>query len=191
MTEGPDEIRRNELKRLVSAAIGGGIAVVGPDLPRTPTARPTPGLSRIPSKGPMPALLLDSEWCLVGHGKYLSMTEFRNQLREGPLNFAWMGTQVGPGLFQPGIGLTHGLVAESPAGDLRAASQECVADGFPLRFQPDLDRWVCERCGSAYAGRDGRVLAAPASKPLVTFSLLELEGGKRVALVPPNARPPR
>ncbi len=191
MTDGPDEIRRAELKRLVSTAIGGGLAVMGPDLPRASPARPAPGLARLPHKGAAPAILLDNEWCLVSQGKYLSLAEFRQKLRDGPLSFAWMGTQAGPGLFQPGIGITHGLVTESPSGDLRAASLECVADSSPLTFHSDLDRWMCGQCGSAYSGKDGRVISTPAGKPLVTFSLLELEGGRRIALLPPNARPPR
>lgn len=164
----------------------------GPDLPSPPAPRQAPGLPRLPpNRGPPPAILLDNEWCLVSQGKYLSMAAFREKLRDGPIIFAWMGTQVGPGVFQPGIGITPGIAELLPNGDLRAASRECVHDRSPLRFEANLDRWLCEHCGSAYAGKDGRVLSTPATKPLVTFSLLELPGGERLALVPPNARPPR
>lgn len=190
MADGSDEIHRAELKKLVATAIGGGMAVVG-HTPPTKAIMDKAGPVRLPPRKDPPNILLDQEWCMVTQGRYVSMMEFREKLRTGPLAFAWMGTQAGPGLFQPGIGVTPAEITMTPAGDLRAASLECVFDRSPLRFDPSLDRWSCKDCGSEFSGRDGKVEKTPAEKPLVTFSLIELEGGKRLALVPPNSKPPR
>ncbi len=184
------EIRRNELKRLVASAIGGGAALLLPQSPPAPS--PGPASFAVPPRASAPPpLLLDAEWCLVARGTYVSMMEFREKLRQGPLAFAWMGTQRGPGLFQPGPFLTVGQAVLGADDKVRIASRECVFDRSPLHLDPSLDRWQCAGCGSAFSTKNGRVLSPPAEKPLLVFEERELADGKRLALLPPNARPPR
>lgn len=190
--------QRAAVKGLGAAALALGSALVLPDLqdslgtpPSTPPVRgDLPGLRRPSFAGPAPDTLLDAEWCLVSRGNYVSQFEFRRMLRDGPVPFAWMGTQEGPGLFQPGPTLTLGEVRSLPSGGLRAASLSCVADRSPLRFDPSVDRWTCSSCGSQFAGRDGRVVRAPAPKPLLTFFPHVPRDGRRMALVPLNGRAP-
>lgn len=186
-----EEIRRAELKRLVAAALGGTAAVMLPPRGHGPLRAPQDHTPLPPRMSHAPPLLLDTEWCMVTNGTYMSLVQFRERLREGRMAFAWMGTQIGPGVFQPGPYLTLGQAIAAPDGKLRAASSECVFDRSPLTFDPSLDRWKCDDCGSAFRGDDGRVLSPPAQKPLLTFSEVELDGGRRFALVPPNSKPPR
>lgn len=187
---------RDSLKDLGAAAIAvGSLFVDLPDLSRAPStsmgpAGDRPGLRRPPFPGPTPDTVLDAEWCLVARGAYLSHFEFRQRLRDGPLPFAWLGTQDGPGLFQPGPTLTLGEARAMPDGSIRAASLSCVADRSPLRFDPSLDRWSCTTCGSQFGGKDGRVLQTPAPKPLLTFFPHVPRDGRRMALVPLNGRAP-
>jgi len=179
-----DEIRRAELKRLVAAARGGGIAPAIPVLPGQPSGSTADG--RFPSRIPM--LLLDPDWCVMSRGIYLSMAKWRDRLRSGPVAFAWMGHEGGKGHPGSGASLSFGQALLNSKGELRAAVNECAFDRSPLRFDPSLDRWACERCGSAFNGRDGRVVSSPAEKPILTFTEKELDGGMRFALLPPKVR---
>lgn len=189
----PSPLTRPDLGLLAGAALAAGAL----GLPRPvrqllePAAPPSPAPGPAfapPSPGSDARPLLDAEWRLVQGGRYLSLFEFRRQLREGPLPFHWMGSQQGAGLFAPGPGLSPGQALLTPTDRLRCASTLCPRDAGTLLYEPREDRWSCPRCGSRFAGRDGRVLEGPAEKPLVTFFLNRQEGPERVALQPPGSR---
>jgi hypothetical protein len=133
-------------------------------------------------------LLLDSDYCVVSRGIYLSMAKWRERLREGPVFFAMMGREGRKGHASSGAPITFGQALLTPDGKLRAAVSECAFDRSPLRFDPSLDRWSCGNCGSEFNGPDGRVLSSPAVKPILTFTERELDGGRKFALLPPKVR---
>ena len=178
-----DEIRRAELKRLVAEARGGGLAPGIPRLPGQPNASAADG----PFASRSQMLLLDSDYSVVSRGIHLSLAKWRERLRDGPVSFAWMVNEGSKG--HPGSGhLSFGQALLTSKGEFRAAISECAFDRSPLRFDPTLDRWSCGNCGSAFNGLDGKVVSAPAVRPIVTFTEKELDEGRRLALLPPKVR---
>jgi ribosomal protein S27AE len=190
----PTPLTRPDLGLLAGAAVATGIMglprpvreLLGP-VRSPPPPSPGPAFAAPPS-GSDALPLLDAEWRLVHGGRYLTLFEFRRQLREGPMPFHWMGSQAGAGLFSPGPGLSPGEALLTPTDRLRSASTLCPRDGGTLLYEPREDRWSCPRCGSRFAGRDGRVLEGPAEKPLVTFFLHRPEDPEHVVLRPPGSR---
>ena len=192
-TDASAPLTRPDLGLLAGAALAAGaLGLPRPvrqflEPPPSPSPDPAPGFVP-PSAGVDARPLLDAEWRLVQGGRYLSLFEFRRQLREGPLPFHWLGDQRGPGLFSRGPGLSPGEAVLTATDRLRCASTLCPRDAGPLLYEPREDRWSCPRCGSRFAGRDGRVLEGPAEKPLVTFFLNRHEDPQRVVLQPPGSR---
>jgi nitrite reductase/ring-hydroxylating ferredoxin subunit len=182
-----DEIRRNELKKRVAAARGEHGPVLPRMSPHDPMGTGSEALLLRPTA--FPSLVLDSEWCMVNRGAYLTMAKWRERLREGPVTFAWArnASRDVPG--KHGLKLSLGQAVLTSNGEIRAASRECAFDRSPLRFDPSLDRWSCEECGSAFSSEDGKALLPPATRPILTFSVRELEGGHRFALLPPDRKP--
>ena len=191
-----DPARRDDLSLLG----GGAVAALGMALPRnlrnvlslgaeTPSGPPAEEFAPAPS-GADRTVLLDARWSLLAEGRGMTLREFRTRLREGPMSFWWMGSQEGPGLFSASTSLTPGEARLDETRRLRAASTLCPVDGASLRYLPRDDRWYCPGCSSEFAGRDGRVLSGPATKPLLTFFLGSRENEAPVILRPPGARTP-
>ena len=194
-------LQREDLRWLAGASLAGGVLLVpglAPVLDPLPPAHvpplPTSLYPEVPAAPrpmePPSPFLVDAQWWVVRHGRYVTRGELMAELERGPIHMAWMGSQVGAPFYQTGPFVTPLEVRLRPPGELRAGSRECPEDRGLLEYDPGGDRWRCPTCGSEYSARDGRPLHPPSRRPLVTFRLEVSPQGARVALVPPLSRSP-
>jgi hypothetical protein len=191
-------LQREDLGVLAGGIVAGLLAI-HPRLralgepPRTPSPLPSPrpwGPSpwrQVGREGPPPCLV-DRDWRLVSEGRYVTWADLCTRLTRGPLAFAWIGDQDGPGLFEDSPRISPGLLLRRPNGSWRAASLLCPYDKSPVIYDESEDLWSCRSCGSAFHGVFGWVRRTPAQKPLLTFLVREEPPHGRVLLRPPWVR---